>query len=800
MAVDEGFSVTPATAVPTSGLDLAKIASGRVVEARVASLVEGIVLVASRHGTLQIDRAAFGDRLPAVGDTVRLQVQAVDGGGRPAVTVVEHTPAVGEVAKPAVTSGEDPVLVLARAVRAAAATQTGLAPLYATLAGLAAAPEGQVPVPVRALVAQLMGNRLADATSPTAEAVRRAFLGSGVFLESRLTAAPERATAADDLKGALHSLRAALQSWVGGASTPPGTTAVATGGGEPPVATSVPREPANRSAASTGPGAGGDDVARGDVVRPGTSGPLPSSGDAVVRGALGRLAGAAYGAVAPQTPAARGSVATTGSVSAAGSSGSPQAPPPASTAPTPTPTTIAAAKPSIAGAAVDPTTTSTFASRSPTAAVGAALSTSPASADRPTGPSGPSVPSSVPPPPPRGVTPSATVNAEAAVEDPSMRGGAVTGRAPREIATSPPGPGVPASPTTGASPAGTIPPPRSSPPFGGPSTAARPGPSGNLGPVPSAGPVSASPSAGRPTPDAAEPPSPSGPAASWSPSAGAVPSSPAADETARSSDAMPAVAAATADAVPSPSAPSAGVAEDDAVSALLKVVVRGLEIAGSLTATRASEAGEAAAALAGIGAERELKPPPPRRGQAPRGQAALPAEAVGSGGVEDLARRALERTEGALSRILLEQFAALDRRPDDPARPAENGLQRSWTVEMPLATSGGTGVVQMTVERDGGRARGEGAAAAPAWRVRFSLDVEPLGPVHVQIGLAGDKLAIGLWAERPDAAAQLGGDVGRLQGALEAAAIPVESIHLATGRPASGGAPTTAGRLVDLKL
>jgi hypothetical protein len=245
---------------------------------------------------------------------------------------------------------------------------------------------------------------------------------------------------------------------------------------------------------------------------------------------------------------------------------------------------------------------------------------------------------------------------------------------------------------------------------------------------------------------------------------------------------------------------AAAARRDDGIAVLLAAVVKGLEAAGSLTASRPSEMGEAAAALAAIGPERELRPPPPRRGQAPRGQAALSADTVGADGVEGLGRRALERTEGALSRIVLEQFAALDRRNDDGAPSGEVRASREWTVEMPLATAAGTGVVQMTVERDGGRGRDPAGQAKTGWRVRFSMDVEPLGPIHVQIGLAGEKLAIGLWAERPDAAARLGGDVGRLQGALEAAAIPVESIHLAAGRPASGGPGPTAGRFVDVKL
>jgi hypothetical protein len=218
--VDEGFSIAPATAVPTSGLDLAKLANGRVVEARVASLADGIAIVSSRHGSLQVDVAAFGQRLPAIGDTVRLQVQAVEGGGRPTVTVVDDA-----AVTPAAVRVEDAVAVLARELRGAAASQTGLAPLYATLAGLERAPAGAVPEAVRALVTQIMGSRLGGGGPPDAAAVRKAFRGSGLFLETRLATAPgARAGADDDLKAALFSLRAALEKWVGGRA-PGGTTA-----------------------------------------------------------------------------------------------------------------------------------------------------------------------------------------------------------------------------------------------------------------------------------------------------------------------------------------------------------------------------------------------------------------------------------------------------------------------------------------------------------------------------------------------------------------------------------------------
>lgn len=857
MAVDEGFSVTPATAVPTSGLDLAKLASGRVVEARVASLAEGIALVASRHGTLQVDLSQFGDRSPAVGDGVRLQVQAVEGGGKPAITVVEHTPAVGE-ASAARAAAEDPALVLAQAVRNAAATQSGLAPLYASLAGLAAAPQGSVPEPVRALVAQLMGARLAEGAAPSAETVRKAFAGSGIFLESRLAAGPGRSAApAEDLKAALFSLRAALEKWVGG--SPAGS--VASGGG-------APAGPSTAKAVAT--------TAGGVPERPPTaSAPTgAASGEGGLGSGLGRLAGTAYGGGVVSPPAGSERGATASTAAASGGAPTPTTAGAAATSSVPTGpdtspnrgVTVAPSDPAAARSAPStPTvsvTTPSPPSAVPPAAAGAVDTVRPGAGGEGAAPQQPAVTSPPPPipsprspspspsippppsPPPLGAVPSSSVPSPSVPSPPAgpvspASSAPTSSPAAVPLATTPLGGsvgeatpvagspiGTPFAPPTVPSPAGSASPGATSPlpsPAGSasPGTTDPPAPlagSSPPGPPPRLASVAASPAGGPPS-------SAAGPsvsrfaveAGSTTPTGGstdtgrglgavaasavAVPLSPSdavrGGEVASEGALVPPVNAGSPPAVAPPN-PTRG--EDDAVTALLKVVVRGLEIAGSLTSTRPSEAGEVAAALAAIGSERELKPPPPRRGQATRGQAAQPIDGIGEGGVEGLAKRTLERTEGALSRILLEQFAALDRRPEDPTRPTEVGSQRQWTAEMPIATSAGTGVVQMTVERDGGRTRSGEASASTGWRVRFSLDVEPLGPIHARIGLSGEKLSIGLWAERPDAAARLGSDVGRLQGALEAAAIPVESIHLATGRPASSTAAATAGRFVDVKL
>ena len=44
-------------------------------------------------------------------------------------------------------------------------------------------------------------------------------------------------------------------------------------------------------------------------------------------------------------------------------------------------------------------------------------------------------------------------------------------------------------------------------------------------------------------------------------------------------------------------------------------------------------------------------------------------------------------------------------------------------------------------------------AAKRVWRARFSLDVEPAGPVHALVSLTGEKTSVRMWAERPATAA-----------------------------------------------
>ena len=159
-------------------------------------------------------------------------------------------------------------------------------------------------------------------------------------------------------------------------------------------------------------------------------------------------------------------------------------------------------------------------------------------------------------------------------------------------------------------------------------------------------------------------------------------------------------------------------------------------------------------------------------------------------------QRLLANTDGAIARQTLLQIASLPGQTDaatgriDPATPR-------WNFEIPFATPLGTAIAQFEISRDGG-----GDTVEPArrvWRARFSLDVEPAGPVHALISLSGERTSVRMWAERPATASQLRADVSQLSQALSRADLQVGDIVVRDGAPAPR-ASRPAGHFLDRAL
>jgi Flagellar hook-length control protein FliK len=186
-------------------------------------------------------------------------------------------------------------------------------------------------------------------------------------------------------------------------------------------------------------------------------------------------------------------------------------------------------------------------------------------------------------------------------------------------------------------------------------------------------------------------------------------------------------------------------------------------------------------------------PPPPFRGALPSAQPVATPSIAPDAPLATAVRHLLGDTDAAIARQTLLQVASLPDRPDTSGNRIDPTVPR-WNFEIPFATLQGTAMAQFEISRDGGG--NEVEASKRVWRARFSLDVEPAGPVHALISLVGDRTSVRMWAERPQTASLLRAGANDLSQALSQAELAPGDIVIREGTPPQPQ-PAKAGRFLD---
>ncbi|MEH2518412.1 hypothetical protein V1279_003985 [Bradyrhizobium sp. AZCC 1610] len=190
-------------------------------------------------------------------------------------------------------------------------------------------------------------------------------------------------------------------------------------------------------------------------------------------------------------------------------------------------------------------------------------------------------------------------------------------------------------------------------------------------------------------------------------------------------------------------------------------------------------------------------PPPPFRGALPAAQPIAAPTIAPDAPLSTTAHHLLDDTDAAIARQTLLQVASLPDRIDASAPKLDTTAPR-WNFEIPFVTPQGTAMAQFEISRDGGEQEVE--AAKRVWRARFSLDVEPAGPVHALISLTGDKTSVRIWAERPATAEQLRAGASDLSQALSRAELQPGDIVIRDGAPPQTAPAARAGHFLDRAL
>jgi len=192
---------------------------------------------------------------------------------------------------------------------------------------------------------------------------------------------------------------------------------------------------------------------------------------------------------------------------------------------------------------------------------------------------------------------------------------------------------------------------------------------------------------------------------------------------------------------------------------------------------------------AATSAPAKARPAPPRDGlltPQPAAEASLSSAARPA----TIAQALFGQAEAALDRIALAQYASL---PQEAARLDQQPPAR-WLTEIPLALPNGTAVLPLEIERDPPQS-GSAMPDAPLWRVRFALDVEPLGALQGVVTLQGRAIGVSFWAEREDTSRLLRQATPDLETSLLRSRFDSAEFEVFTGHPQQ--AKAVAGQFLD---
>lgn len=195
---------------------------------------------------------------------------------------------------------------------------------------------------------------------------------------------------------------------------------------------------------------------------------------------------------------------------------------------------------------------------------------------------------------------------------------------------------------------------------------------------------------------------------------------------------------------------------------------------------------------------RSKVPPPPYAGGPMAGQKpTAPALSPGQPTI-DVVRGLLKGASGALARQDLMQIASLpDAQPHELETPEARQQGSRLNLDLPFVTPQGVAVAQFEISHDGGGSGGGAVGSAErTYKARFSIDIEPLGPVHAMVTLTGSRTRVSLWAERAETIARFRAGEESLAAALrEAELTPEVAVH--SGAPPSPGGVSPLGHFVD---
>ncbi|RRS33971.1 MAG: hypothetical protein OI74_06350 [Gammaproteobacteria bacterium (ex Lamellibrachia satsuma)] len=130
----------------------------------------------------------------------------------------------------------------------------------------------------------------------------------------------------------------------------------------------------------------------------------------------------------------------------------------------------------------------------------------------------------------------------------------------------------------------------------------------------------------------------------------------------------------------------------------------------------------------------------------------------------------LKQLDGSLARIQSNQLASLPQ--DDPTR-------QTWQFELPIRHNEQLDVFRILLQKEPGKS---GEKEDAVWSLTLRMNLEPLGPMRVQLRLQGEAISSVLWAEQAETTSLIQNNLEKLRSALEKAGLDVTKLEAYQGK------------------
>lgn len=153
----------------------------------------------------------------------------------------------------------------------------------------------------------------------------------------------------------------------------------------------------------------------------------------------------------------------------------------------------------------------------------------------------------------------------------------------------------------------------------------------------------------------------------------------------------------------------------------------------------------------------------------------------------------LRLAAAAIARLQTHQLSSLAQTYTTP----EGTQVTTWQTEVPMRDQDNVVPLQVKFQQEQHNPADEQNQQPPVWRLELSFEIEPLGPLHVQVNLQEDNLSSRLWAEQENTAKLVKKELHVLRDKLLAAGLNIKELDCEQGMPPAAPKALIEQRWID---